>query len=184
MKPLRWHVCQAPVCKYPHYCYYNIRGGVSLMAWVSHWASHSLGIPAISAASLSMHIYKQENLCVKSLWVSCCLHQKTCLITRSDWFMFHRSYCKKSQLGSLSQIPGSFHCPSYLAHLRDSPKSQIPLLYHLIFTTCDNSGYIPEFPLHIVPSIHLLLMYTLFMFLVRSKYPLRGLPSQFLQVCG
>ena len=101
MKPLRWHVSQAPVCKYPHYCYYNIRGGVSLMAWVSHWASHSLGIPAISASSLSMHIYKQEK---KSLWVSCCLHQKICLITRGDWFMFHRSYCKKSQLGSLTLI--------------------------------------------------------------------------------
>ena len=76
--------------------------------------------------------------------------------------------------------PGNFHYPEFLAYLRDSPQPQIPLLSPFTLPTYDSSDYHPEFLSHIVPSIHLPLMCTLFLSIVRFKHPLPGLPCQFL----
>jgi hypothetical protein len=77
VKPLRWQLCWAPVCKYTE-DHEECQGGLSLMAWVSRWTSQWLARPSNSAPSLTpTHLVRRTNCGSKVLCLGWCLNSST-----------------------------------------------------------------------------------------------------------
>lgn len=154
-KPFRRQLCQTPICKYSK-MFKRQRWQLSLMTWVTSWASHQLGVLLISDPFLSLYILQAGQIVVQKFCsqVDVPIHPLEMLPICRRWLfnvpcslllgVYGRGILIESWEFPLSQVStSSERCP-----LTHQFQPSLPVL-----STLDSSCSHPYFLCYPVPSL-------------------------------